>query len=121
MFLMLLKEENMARFLKVCVYAAMSNEILADSLRSSIDLAAPTLSVPLDLLLLEFWVFFDWTDVDNSMIVVILPLLNFGVLFYAMSYQTPPFVFGYKKSASTSVGRLTTLYHRKTACRQPCF
>ena len=37
-----------------------------DSLRSSIDLAASTLSVPPDLLLLEFWVFFDWTDVDNS-------------------------------------------------------
>ena len=28
-------------------------------------------SVPLDLLLLEFWVFFDWTDVDNSTLFVI--------------------------------------------------
>lgn len=30
MFLMLLKEENKERFLKVCVYAAMSNEIFAE-------------------------------------------------------------------------------------------
>lgn len=30
MFLMLLKEENKERFLKVCVYATMSNEIFAE-------------------------------------------------------------------------------------------
>ena len=30
MFIMLLKEENKERFLKVCVYAAMSNEIFAE-------------------------------------------------------------------------------------------
>ena len=32
--------------------------------------------MPPDLLLLEFWVFFDWTDVDNSSIILIFSACN---------------------------------------------